>query len=90
MVDDVKHLANKGINCSCHNTGQQPFTLSSQGAAADSESKSEELSGAVEELHKLLKDAVEGEGERETRKTVTHNYCLNAKLSNTGSMFSCH
>nr|XP_029542326.1 nucleoprotein TPR-like isoform X7 [Oncorhynchus nerka] len=30
-----------------------------KGAAADSESKSEELSGAVEELHKLLKDAVE-------------------------------
>uniref|UniRef100_A0A8C7GRE6 Nucleoprotein TPR n=1 Tax=Oncorhynchus kisutch TaxID=8019 RepID=A0A8C7GRE6_ONCKI len=28
-----------------------------KGAAADSESKSEELSGAVEELHKLLKDA---------------------------------
>ena len=32
-----------------------------QGAAADSESKSEELSRAVEELHKLLKDAGEGE-----------------------------
>lgn len=31
-----------------------------QGAAADSEAKSEELSGAVEELHKLLKDAGEG------------------------------
>ncbi|CAB1332063.1 unnamed protein product [Coregonus sp. 'balchen'] len=30
-----------------------------KGAAADSESKSEELSGAVEELHKLLKDAGE-------------------------------
>uniref|UniRef100_A0A8C7VIE4 Nucleoprotein TPR n=1 Tax=Oncorhynchus mykiss TaxID=8022 RepID=A0A8C7VIE4_ONCMY len=30
-------------------------------SAADSESKSEELSGAVEELHKLLKDAGEGE-----------------------------
>lgn len=31
-----------------------------QGAAADSEAKSEELSRAVEELHKLLKDAGEG------------------------------
>lgn len=31
-----------------------------QGAAADSEAKSEELSMAVEELHKLLKDAGEG------------------------------
>uniref|UniRef100_A0A8C9ZWD0 Nucleoprotein TPR n=1 Tax=Sander lucioperca TaxID=283035 RepID=A0A8C9ZWD0_SANLU len=30
-----------------------------KGAAADSEAKSEELSGAVEELHKLLKDAGE-------------------------------
>uniref|UniRef100_A0A673YP51 Nucleoprotein TPR n=1 Tax=Salmo trutta TaxID=8032 RepID=A0A673YP51_SALTR len=36
-------------------------------SAADSESKSEELSGAVEELHKLLKDA--GEGEREITRT---------------------
>lgn len=33
-----------------------------QGAAADAEAKSEELSRAVEELHKLLKEA--GEGER--------------------------
>lgn len=31
-----------------------------QGAAADSEAKSEELSRAVEELHKLLKEAGEG------------------------------
>lgn len=31
-----------------------------QGAAADSEAKSEELSRAVEELQKLLKDAGEG------------------------------
>lgn len=31
-----------------------------QGAAADSEAKSEELSRAVEELHKMLKDAGEG------------------------------
>lgn len=31
-----------------------------QGAAEDSEAKSEELSRAVEELHKLLKDAGEG------------------------------
>lgn len=36
--------------------------LSWQGAAADSEAKSKELSQAVEELHKLLKDA--GEGKR--------------------------
>uniref|UniRef100_A0A8C8I153 Nucleoprotein TPR n=1 Tax=Oncorhynchus tshawytscha TaxID=74940 RepID=A0A8C8I153_ONCTS len=57
-----------------------------KGAAADSESKSEELSGAVEELHKLLKDAVEGEGGRERPERVTHNYCLNAKLSNTGTI----
>lgn len=33
-----------------------------QGAAADAEAKSDELSRAVEELHKLLKEA--GEGER--------------------------
>lgn len=33
-----------------------------QGAAADAEAKSEELGRAVEELHKLLKEA--GEGER--------------------------
>lgn len=32
-----------------------------QGAAADAEAKSEELSRAVEELHKLLKEAGEGE-----------------------------
>ena len=32
----------------------------SQGAAEDSESKSEELARAVEELHKLLKEAGEG------------------------------
>uniref|UniRef100_A0A8C7PMF2 Nucleoprotein TPR n=1 Tax=Oncorhynchus mykiss TaxID=8022 RepID=A0A8C7PMF2_ONCMY len=44
-----------------------------KGAAADSESKSEELSGAVEELHKLLKDAGEGESERET--TLTPSQC---------------
>lgn len=31
-----------------------------QGAAADSEAKSEELNRAVEELHKMLKDAGEG------------------------------
>lgn len=36
------------------------FSLWRQGAAADSEAKSEELSQAVEELHKLLKDAGEG------------------------------
>lgn len=41
-----------------------------QGAAADSEAKSEELSQAVEELHKLLKDA--GEGERLSQND--HNY----------------
>ena len=34
--------------------------LGLQGAAADAETKSEELSGAVEELHKLLKEAGEG------------------------------
>jgi len=34
----------------------------SQGAAADAEAKGEELSRAVEELHKLLKEA--GEGKR--------------------------
>lgn len=33
-----------------------------QGAAADSEAKSEELSRAVEELQKLLKEAGEGAG----------------------------
>uniref|UniRef100_A0A8C7PYU2 Nucleoprotein TPR n=1 Tax=Oncorhynchus mykiss TaxID=8022 RepID=A0A8C7PYU2_ONCMY len=43
-----------------------------KGAAADSESKSEELSGAVEELHKLLKDAVEGEGGRERPERQSH------------------
>lgn len=31
-----------------------------QGAAEDSEAKSEELNRVVEELHKLLKDAGEG------------------------------
>lgn len=36
------------------------FHVFLQEAAADSESKSEELSRAVEELHKLLKDAGEG------------------------------
>eukprot|EP00063_Salmo_salar_P003671 XP_013978506.1 PREDICTED: nucleoprotein TPR-like isoform X6 [Salmo salar] len=38
-----------------------------KGAAADSESKSEELSGAVEELHKLLKDAGEANKALEVR-----------------------
>ena len=42
-----------------------------QGAAADAEAKSEELSLAVEELHKLLKDA--GEGVRPPQNN--HNYC---------------
>lgn len=32
----------------------------SQGAAADAEAKSEELGRAVDELHKLLKEAGEG------------------------------
>lgn len=41
-----------------------------QGAAADAEAKSEELSRAVEELHKLLKDA----GEGATLQQNTHNY----------------
>lgn len=40
-----------------------------QGAAADAETKSEELSGAVEELHKLLKDA--GEGRRKNHTILT-------------------
>ncbi|XP_071010537.1 nucleoprotein TPR-like isoform X1 [Oncorhynchus clarkii lewisi] len=38
-----------------------------KGAAADSESKSEELSGAVEELHKLLTDAGEANKALEVR-----------------------
>lgn len=47
-----------------------------QGATADAEAKSEELSGAVEELHKLLKEAGEGE-ERETLCSliVTRTHC---------------
>lgn len=46
-----------------------------QGATADAEAKSEELSRAVEELHKLLKEAGEGEM-RETlcSLTVTYTY----------------
>lgn len=45
--------------------------LSWQGAAADSEAKSEELSRAVEELHKLLKDA--GEGARLLQNDHNHH-----------------
>lgn len=41
-----------------------------QGAAADAEAKSEELSRAVEELHKLLKEAGDGE-RRETLWSIT-------------------
>lgn len=37
-----------------------------QSAADDSEAKSNELTGAVEELHKLLKEAGEGKGGEET------------------------
>lgn len=36
-----------------------------QSAADDSEAKSNELTGAVEELHKLLKEAGEGKLQRE-------------------------
>lgn len=44
-----------------------------QGAAADSEAKSEELGRAVEELQKLLKDA--GEGKRQPQNDHNH-HCL--------------
>ena len=60
-----------------------------QGAAADAETKSEELSGAVEELHKLLKEAGEGTYNIFKHKVVTisqkrYTLLCNVYLSSSG------